>query len=100
MVRISKKAKLLALYEVSWWQAHHRRQKGKLLRFMAKLYQAQFGISYRQALVAVGKRVEAAGWHDQAEAAEDAGRKKEADLLWKKAKFCLQEHFQLLQEAR
>lgn len=66
---------------------------------MAKLYVLQFGISYKQALAAVGKRVEAAGWHDQAEAAEDAGYQKKSDRLWKKTKCCLQEHFQLLEEA-
>lgn len=100
MARISKNAKLLAFYEVSWWQAHHRRQKDALLKTMAQLYELQFGLSYQQALAAVRKRVEAAGWHDRAEAAEDAGNQKKADLHWKKAERCLQEHFQLLQEAQ
>ncbi len=99
MVRISKHARTLAFYEVSWWQAHHRRQKGKLLKTMSKLYQLQFGLSASQAFAAVAKRVEAAGWHDQAEAAEDAGHQRKAARLWKKTERCLQEHFQLLLEA-
>ncbi len=67
---------------------------------MAQLYELQFGINYQQALAAVRKRVEAAGWHDRAEAAEDTGNQKKADSFWKKTERCLQEHFQLLQEAQ
>ncbi|MEK7639798.1 MAG: hypothetical protein AAB424_01530 [Patescibacteria group bacterium] len=98
MGKVSERSLRLAHFEISWWQAHHRKQKDVLLKTMAQLYELQFGISYQQALAAVRKRVEAAGWHDRAEAAEDAGNQKKADLYWEKVEGCLQEHFQLLQE--
>ncbi len=93
---IEKKAKELAHYEISWWKAHHRKQKEQLVDMMSKLYELQFGISYAKAKSAVLLRAEAADWHDKAEEYEDKGDQKSADVYWAKAEICIIEHFKLL----
>ncbi len=42
----SKKAKLLAKYEVGWWQEHGRRHLVKAADFMVKGYRLQFNLPY------------------------------------------------------
>ena len=87
------KSKLLANHEIEWWKAHHRNDNDKLLDEMAQLYALQFDISYDQATEAVKHRVEAAKWHDIAEACEDKGDQEQADIYWQKAEESLQVHF-------
>lgn len=41
-----EKARLLASYEVGWWQAHGRRDTKKAMAFMTNEYVAQFGLTY------------------------------------------------------
>ena len=91
-----EKAAKLAHYEISWWKAHHRKQKEELITSMTKLYVLQFDIDEAFARRAVHQRVIAADWHDQAEAFEDAGKQQEADACWARAEECLQRHFSLL----
>ncbi|MBI5884592.1 hypothetical protein HZB89_00670 [archaeon] len=91
-------AKKLALHEINWWKAHHRKQKKKLLSEMARLYALQFGLPGKAARKVVAFRVKAAREHDLAEAFEDKGLNAKAETNWLKARKLLEKHFELLLE--
>lgn len=91
-----EKAKKLAHYEIGWWKAHHRKDRGGFVDNMSRLYSLQFGIDCEVAKQAVLLRVEAADWHDKAEEFEDNGNQTQADIFWNKAEECLCQHFELL----
>ena len=91
-----KKFQQLARYEIAWWQAHHRRQKSKLIKAMAKLYTVQFNLPYGKAVECIEWRVKAAKEHDIAEALEDKGRQSQANVHWRRAQKLLENHFALL----
>ncbi len=95
-----EKAKELALHEINWWRAHHRRNKGLIVSEMAALYVLLFDISCEDAEKVVSFRVTAAEFHDQAEKLEDKGEEEGAETFWQKAEESLQKHFALLESLR
>ncbi len=86
----------LAKHEVGWWQAHHRKKTDKLVDEMAKLYELQFNISYKDAVSAVKLRAKATKTHDIAEDFEDKGNKEESEKYWEKTEELLKKHFEIL----
>lgn len=93
-------SKQLAKYEISWWQAHHRRNRKLLLNQMAKLYSLQFNLPYRTAFKAVQCRVKATKEHDIAEKLEDENKIKQSNMHWKKAESLIEKHFEILEKSR
>ena len=93
-------AKVMASFEIGWWEDHHRKNKKGLTEKMAKLYTLLFNISYEDAVTIVQHRVEAAELHDKAEEFEDEGGQKIADMYWDEAEKELQKHFALLEQLR
>lgn len=94
----NERVMLLAHYEIGWWQAHHRKDREAFLASMTKLYVLQFGIDDARALQAVGYRLRAGDFHDQAEAFEDAGDQIKADEFWRQAEIALEKHFRILEQ--
>ena len=95
-----EKAKELALHEINWWIAHHRKNRELIVSEMACLYVLLFDISNEDARKVVSFRVVAAEFHDKAEKLEDEGNQEAADTFWQKAEESLQKHFVLLQSLR
>jgi hypothetical protein len=91
----ANKAAKLARLECRWWQAHHRKEKKRLMDSMAELYALQYGLSLGVARRVVRYRVEAARLHDLAERLEDRGAKG-AKKAWEAVEVQLQKHFLLL----
>src|SRR3989338_6145109 len=91
-----KLSRQLAEHELGWWQAHHRKDKERLLLEMQQLFELQFKILAEQARRAAEYRVQAAIEHDVAEKHEDAGNQVEADKHWNVVKNLLAKHFAVL----
>ena len=88
--------KKLAAYEIGWWQAHHRRDKGKLIANQVKKHAMLFGVSEKKATKAMEYFFEATKEHDIAEGFEDKGQTAESNAHWKKAEGLLEKHFKEL----
>lgn len=97
IMEAQERVRLLAHYEIGWWQAHHRKQEDEFTDNMSKLYALQFGIDETKARVAVLLRLDATKHHDKAEQFEDKGNQESANLYWNKAEECLRQHFEILE---
>ena len=95
-----KLAEAMAAFEIGWWKDHHRKNEKGLTEKMAKLYALLFNIDYKEAVIIVQYRVEAAKFHDKAEENENTGHQEIADMYWDKAEKELQKHFRLLEQLR
>lgn len=97
---IARNAEALAALEIGWWQAHHRRDRAKLVHYLSEQYMVQYGVSKAKALEAALAMLKAADWHDDAEKWEDFGDQKTADRMWAEARKYLVRGFKILLAAQ
>ncbi|MEA2097487.1 MAG: hypothetical protein U9P70_00165 [Patescibacteria group bacterium] len=95
---LRKLAKLEAKLETCWWKSHHKKDWGKTIDCMARLYVALYNISFEIAEKIVDLRVEAAKVHDLAE--EPRISEEESDEHWANVKKIMTEHFLMLEKHR
>jgi hypothetical protein len=94
---MNKKVQKIADLEVTWWQAHHRKNMKLLTDSLVEQLVLLFSLSLEKAKIAAEYKIQAARHHDIAEDYEDSGHKKEADLYWKKAEECLRKYYECLE---
>ncbi|MEK6925775.1 MAG: hypothetical protein AABW50_00705 [Nanoarchaeota archaeon] len=88
-------ASKLAEHEIGWWQAHHRRDKEKLIEHTAKSYQLQYNTPYKVSLKAAELRLKATHEYNKAKGFDGINKEK-ADKHWNNAKDILKQAFELL----
>jgi len=88
--------KKLAEYEIRWWQAHHRRDKAKLIANQVKKHAMLFGVSEATATKAMEYFFHATKEHDIAEEFEDKGNTVESNVHWKKCEQLLEQYYKEL----